>query len=146
MKEDVMRHWRAFSPEHRRLAVGAVVIVMLALVLVMRSLNAGAPGARGVDRDVTWNEIWSDLQRLRVAEPMTAEAWRRALPDLAITDAVYDDPLWSLTGSASELADVDAFRAWARERGWYVQQARIVARERVHFSLTLSAALVRNTP
>jgi hypothetical protein len=145
MKENVMRHWQALSPEHRRLMLGAAVVVVLALVLAVRSLNAGAVAPRSSGHEATWTGIWSDLQRLRVAQPMTAETWRHAQPDIAITDAMYEEPLWTLAGSAPQLSDVDAFRNWAGERGWYVQQARIDAGERVHFRLSFSAALVRNT-
>ena len=136
-----LQHWQRLPADRQRLALGGLVILLLAAILWLRS----TPGSRPASAD--WVRLAAEARALPVAQPPQGAAWRAAAGGVTFSGRALAGPVWHLRGEAADIVAVERLQAWARARGWLPQTLRIRSQPGgVAFELDVLAVLVERTP
>ncbi|NRH43591.1 hypothetical protein [Pseudomonas sp. MS15a(2019)] len=137
----LLQRWQRLPAERRRLALGGLVILLLAAILLLRP----APGSRPVSVD--WVRLAEEARALPVAQPLQEADWRGAVDGVTFSALTLGEPVWHLRGDAVNVAAVERLQAWARVRGWLPRTLRIRSQPTgVAFELEVLAVLVERAP
>ncbi len=137
----LLQRWQRLPADRQRLALGGLVILLLAAILLLRS----TPGGRPASAD--WVRLAAEARALPVAQPLQETDWRAAVGGVTFSALTLAEPVWHLRGEAADILAVERLQAWARARGWLPQTLRIRSQSGgVAFELDVLAVLVGRTP
>ncbi|MDQ7912826.1 hypothetical protein RCF34_06835 [Pseudomonas sp. 102515] len=137
----ILQRWQRLSAERQRAALGGLVILLLAAILLLRP----TPGSRPATVD--WVRLAEEARALPVAQPLQEADWRGAVSGVTFSALTLAEPAWQLRGEAVDVGAVERLQAWARARGWLPRTLRVRSQPTgVAFELEVLAVLVGRTP
>ncbi|HCV77497.1 hypothetical protein [Pseudomonas oryzihabitans] len=137
----LLQRWQRLPAERQRLALGGLVILLLAAILLLRPTPGSRPAA------VDWVRLAEEARTLPVAQRLQEADWRGAVGGVTFSALSLAEPVWHLRGEAADVGAVERLQAWARARGWLPQRLRIRSQPTgVAFELDVLAVLVERTP
>jgi len=137
----LLQHWQRLPAERRRLALGGLVILVLAAILLLRP----TPGSRPATAD--WSQLADQARALPVAQPLQEADWRGAVSGVTFSALTLAEPAWQLRGEATDVGAVERLQAWARTRGWLPRTLKVSSQPSgVGFELEVLAILTGRAP
>ncbi|WP_347883553.1 hypothetical protein [Pseudomonas aestiva] len=137
----ILQHWQRLPAERQRLALGGLVILVLAAILMLRA----TPGSRPATTD--WVRLAEEARALPVAQPLQEADWRGAVDGVTFSALTLAEPVWQVRGEAVDVGAMERLQAWARARGWLPRTLRIRSQPTgMAFELEVLAVLVERAP